>query len=306
MSATPLDRPQRLLVTGSSGFVGAALCERLVARGHRVVGLDERPGTFRGPFVQHDLTRPLATAEARERIGAIDACLHLASTVGGFLMNVERADIVDRDRAITESVIALCRDLECRRLLFTSSINVFEISPTFDHAPLSRLDQRSPYAASKALTEARLAEALPHLVVVRPTNLYGRAQGRRHGRIGESHVIPDLLDKIDRGGDGELEVLGDGSQVRNFLHVDDMVDFLAGGALSIEGRAWLNLRSDLQLTIAELARQLLAFRGVERRLRFRPEYQRFELFRIGPFDLGPARARGFRPAIHRLDEGLRR
>lgn len=294
----------RVLVTGSEGFLGAALCPRLARAGHAVVGLDARAPGDSPTRVRRDLTAP-PTAEPRAALGPFDLCIHLASTVGGFLHNVERTEIVERDLAMAETVIRLCQRASCPRLLFVSTINVFETTPTFAHAALPSCDQRSPYALAKARVERRLAEAFPHLLVLRPTNLFGRTQARCGGRTGESHVIPDLLHKIDRLTPGDaLEVLGDGSQVRNFLHVDDLAEFIVDVLPGLSGQRYLNLRSDLHLTIRDLAEQLLALRGRAHPLRFRPEYQRFELFAVTRFDLAPAHALGFAPRVRSLAEGL--
>jgi UDP-glucose 4-epimerase len=291
----------KVLVTGSAGFIGRRLVRTLREAGARVTGIDRVAADHSDQDIVHDLTIPLAPGHLPDDI---DACVHLAGEVGGFLKNVGQADIPAIDARINENVAELCRHADCRRLVFFSSINVFEVSHEFTHTALAGLDQRSHYAVSKAGGERLFAERFEHLLVVRPTNVFGRDQGSSDAERGHSHVIPELLARIDAGRD--LEVLGDGSQRRNFVHVGDIARFVAEylGAEALEGRRWLNLRSDCTLSIAELAAELCRLRGVTPQIRFRPEFQRHERLRIRDFDLGPAQAAGWAPRIHDLASGL--
>jgi len=288
-----------VLVTGSAGFVGSDLIPRLQRLGHSVAGIDLQPDTQADVSVQHDLREQVPDGALREL--APELCVHLASAVGGFLYNVSHDELPDTQRRIDEAVIALCHRLGCRRLVFTSTINVFEVSGGFEHAALRTHDQRSPYAIAKAQAEARLQAAFPDLMVLRPTNLYGRAQPRRHAQFGESHVIPDFLAKLAEP--GALEVFGDGSQRRNFVHVSDLTRFICA-QLGFRGQHFINLRSELTLSIQELATTLMELRGEPRELRYRPEFMRHELFELPMFDLEPAERAGWAPRIHRLAEGL--
>jgi UDP-glucose 4-epimerase len=234
---------------------------------------------------------------------APEVCIHLASAVGGFLYNLSQSQLPAIQAAIDDTVVELCHACSCWRLVFTSTINVFEASSTFHHGRLHALDQRSPYAVAKAAAERRLAAAFEHFTVVRPTNIYGKHQARCHSAYGESHVIPDLLDKLE--GTGELEVLGDGTQRRNFVHVSDVCSFIAN-QLDSRGTHYLNLRSELSLSIGDLAQQLVALRDPLRALRFRKDFMRHELFKLPDFDSSPAAEQGWAPRIHSLAEGLSR
>lgn len=293
-----------VLVTGSAGFVGRELVQLLQASGHFVIGLDRRPDRHADLPLRHDLRDPIPVERRAGLIArAPEVCIHLASAVGGFLYNLSRSQLPAIQAAIDETVIDLCNACRCQRLIFTSTINVFEATPTFHHGPLRELDQRSPYAIAKAAAERRLAGAFQHYTVVRPTNIYGKRQSRRHSAYGESHVIPDLLRKLEHT--GELEVFGDGSQRRNFVHVSDVSSFIAG-QLDARGARYLNLRSELSLSIGELAQRLIALRDPRRPLSFRKEFMQHELFALPDFDSSPAAEQGWAPRVQSLAEGLSR
>lgn len=285
-----------ILVTGSAGFVGRELVPRLQAAGHGVIGVDLDDEDNSDIFIQHDLARPIAAA-----IGSIDLCIHLAAAVGGILFNVERRDLVEVNDRINRSVTESCQHLGCKRLIFFSTINVFENGGDFQHGPLQSVTDVSPYAASKVVGERLFEDAFEDLMVIRPTNLFGKSQRRRHPRRGDSHVIPELLHKIDT--DPELHVFGDGTQTRNFVHVGDVCRFLLRN-LEFAGVHHFNLRSEVTISIRQLVTELLAFRGFEKPVIYAAEYMSLERFRIPEFDMSLPRRAGWEATVGSIHEGL--
>ena len=286
-----------VIVTGAAGFIGGYLCDYLAQRGVKILGIDKRDAKTGYAFLRHDLTAPLA-----ERIEA-RACVHLASAVGGILYNSsDQADIERYNAAVNAGVTDICRRGGCAQLVFFSSINVFESDPVFTHAPVRTPPALTPYAKSKAQAERAFAQEFANFVALRPTNVFGRDQARTHERVGESHVIPDLMKKIREN--DVVQVLGDGTQLRNFVHVLDIATFTEK-VLAYSGQAYFNLRSDLTITIAALAAQLARFLQRDVAFQFEPSYMRLETFRIRNFDLAPASSMGWAPEIHSIAEGLR-
>jgi UDP-glucose 4-epimerase len=285
----------RVFVTGSSGFIGARLVHALRARGDCVQGVDWQAASEDG-VLRTDL-RKVSPNELRE----FDACVHLASDVGGFLHNAEDRGQVQYECELLRAVAALCRAKGCKRLVYTSSIAVFERAATFEHGALRWNTQRSHYARAKAEGERLVATLFDEFAVVRPTNVFGAVAPSLARNIGQSHVIPDLLRKIRAG--ETVEVMGDGRQVRNFVHVDDVVRFIIT-VLGGPARGWYNVRSNIQLSIAELARELLAITGVRRELVFRPEFLAYEPRPIEAFDMTEPLALGWRPLVTSLRDGM--
>lgn len=286
-----------VLVTGAAGFIGQYMCEQLTAAGKSVIGLDKRDAILPCEFIRHDLTQPYAG-----RIET-DTCVHLASSVGGILYNnAAKADMIEYNASINTGTVELLKAGGCQRMVFFSSINVFESNPSFGHEPVCVAPALTSYAMSKADGERVLVEALEHFTVIRPTNVFGKRQIRTHDQFGESHVIPDLMKKIQES--DVVDVLGDGTQRRNFVHVQDIVEFVVRN-LNLNGRHYFNLRSDVTITIGELARELASFLARNVTFRFDPSFMKLETFQIQNFNLAPANQFGWAPRIQNIAAGLR-
>ena len=290
------DSALNILVTGSAGFVGRELVPLLREAGHRVIGIDLDSEEHSDVFLHHDLAQP-----AELNSGPIDLCVHLAAAVGGILFNVERRDLVEVNDRINRSVVESCHRHGCRRMIFFSTINVFEGGGDFQHGPLQAMTDVSPYAASKVAGEQLFSEAFDDIVVVRPTNLFGKSQPRRHPRRGDSHVIPELLHKIET--DPEIQVFGDGSQIRNFVHVSDICRFVMRN-LDRGGVSHFNLRSEITITIRQLVAELLAFRGSHKPVTYSAEYMALERFQVPEFDMAAPKSAGWEARVTSIPEGL--
>lgn len=285
-----------IIVTGSAGFVASDLIPRLNALGHTTIGIDVNDESLSTVFIKHDLTEDFC-----DELPKAEMVIHLASSVGGIIYNFSKNDIIEINNRINQVVIDLCLRSGCSGAIFFSTINVFEDERTFLHQKISKMGQKSGYAISKVHGEWAFARAFARLVVIRPTNIFGKCQIRRHERIGESHVIPDLLKKIDES--DELFVMGDGSQIRNFVHVNDITRFVAKN-LDFRGHQYWNLRSDITLNIKRLAYELLAFRNKKMTVSYQPEYMKYELFRIADFEMDIPNKAGYEVLVNSISQGL--
>jgi len=221
---------ERTLVTGAAGFLGSHLCDRLLADGHQVVGVDCFTDHYARELKERNLERAqqwdsfelveadLADGRAEALVDGVETVFHLAAEPGvrgGRLGTYLRRNVIATQRLL---------ESKPRRLVYASSSSVYGNAPhQSEETPVAPL---SPYAATKVAME-RLVESsgLP-AVGLRFFTVYGPRQR------------PDMAFHrfIERCLDGEpIAVIGDGRQVRDFTYVGDAVE--AALSAAARGRA---------------------------------------------------------------------
>ncbi len=214
-------------VTGGAGFIGSHLVDRLVELGYIVRVIDNlSSGSIENikhhlknkniEFVNIDIKN---FEELRKALRDVEVVFHYAANPE-VRVSTTSPDIHFRENIVaTFNVLEASRTGSVREVVFASSSTVYGETtgdPLAEDAPLKPV---SVYGASKASCEV-LLHAYSVLyglkaVILRYANIVGPRL--RHG------VIYDLLIKLTRN-KSELEVLGDGEQVRSYLHVEDAVE----------------------------------------------------------------------------------
>lgn len=291
--------PKRILLTGSSGFLGTWLRADLKEAGHTVFGIDQvsREGSPQelDAFFKRDLRADIFD------LPDFDLCIHLASGAGGFLQNFRDQSLLESELEMLQQLQRLCKQVRCDRIIFTSSINVFEDSEILDEGSLSVNNQKTPYSKAKAACEKFIEKEFKDFSILRPTNFFGPDQPKPSDTFGESHVIPDLLRKIRE--QEVVEVFGDGEQIRNFIHISDVAKFIVK-MVENDSLRYVNLRSDLFLSIQELTHQLMSFLTISKPIQFLPQYLVYEPRPVSRFSINAARELQWHCQIHSLVEGL--
>ena len=233
----PYNRPvTRILLTGAAGFIGSHLAERLCARGHAVVGLDNFDPFYpravkqrnleglraRAAFtlVEGDLRSTVDLARALDpAAGRVDVVVHLAALAGIRQSLAEPERFFDVNVMGTLRLVEAARAAGIARFVFASSSSVYGADsplPFREDAPCGR--PQSPYAASKRAAELVLSSA-QHMHGTAVTTL-------RFFTVYGPRQRPDLaLHKFaDRIAAGQpLELSGDGSSERDYTYIDDIV-----------------------------------------------------------------------------------
>lgn len=266
---------KKVVVTGGAGFLGSHLVERLVQLGADVTVVDDlRRGTNIVPGVQI-LRRDAGSVEALAPAfrGAF-AVFNLAAHVAGVIYNQSNhlEMYCENERIQTAAVVAAER-AGVERFLQTSSVCVY--SPDHNHPALEVNGHAGdPVAANNGYSWAkRVGERaagwskIPHVVIVRPSNLYGP----RDHFDERAHVIPALITKA-LGPDPVLRINGTGKEVREFLYVDDcaagMIAALEHGA---PGGAY-NLGAPERISIGGLAVHIQQACGTSKAIEFSSDY----------------------------------
>ena len=311
----------RVLVTGGAGFIGSHLVDALMAQGHQVTVLDNlsvgkvaniahhlRSERFR--FINDSI---LNTATLEQLVRQADLIFHLAAVVGVKYVVEDPLNAIIVNVRGTENVLELAFKYWVRTVIASSS----EVHGKSTDVPLREDGDRLlgpttvprwSYSDAKAIDEyfalAYARKGLP-VTVVRYFNAYGpRLDPRGYGS-----VVARFFTQALRG--EPLTVYGDGQQTRSFTYVADTVrgTILAGTVPEAAGQIF-NIGSDREVTIAELARRILALTGSSSEIVYVPYTAAygpdFEETRRRVPDVRRAREiLGFEAEVP-LEEGLRR
>ena len=240
---------ERVLMTGSAGFIGGYTVERLLGEGYEVVGLDDHSkyGPVSRSYDQHPHYR-LVVGDARDPelvYQLARECDHLiagAAMIGGIsYFHTYAYDLLatnERIMAATcDAAIRAHREGPLKKVTYLSSSMVFEGTdrwPSYEGQELEVAPPRSSYGFQKLAVEyfARAAQqqhGLPY-TIIRPFNCVGIGEGRARGdveiesgnvKLAMSHVVPDLVQKVLKGQD-PLHILGDGTQIRHYTYGGDL------------------------------------------------------------------------------------
>jgi len=311
----------RYLITGGAGFIGSHLCEVLLARGHRVVAIDDL-STGRVENVQHLLPLPhfqfvretIRNSQVLDRLTSeADVVVHLAAAVGVQLIVDDPVRTIRTNVMGTEAVLEAANRYSCKVLLASTS----EVYGKGVRVPFREDDDRLmgattrsrwSYAESKAIDEfLGLAYhrqfGLP-LVVMRFFNTVGPRQTGRYGM-----VVPRFVRHALAG--EPLEVYGDGTQSRCFADVDDVTRAVASLAEHPQAVGQVfNVGATEEITIHDLAKRVIRLTGSQSEIRLVPYDEAYapgfeDMMRRVPSIDKLAALTGYRP-VHSLDDTLRR
>ncbi len=253
------------VVTGGAGFLGSHLCDYLLARGQRVICIDNLDtGSLKNishlgrddfTFVQHDVTRFIAIDEP------VDVVYHLASPASPIDYARLPLQTLKVGSYGTHNALGLAKAKRARFLL-TSTSEVYG-DPHIHPQPESYWGNVNPIGPRGVYDEAkRYAEAMTmayhrqqgvDTAIARIFNTYGPRMRPRDGRAIPTFVRQALEDK-------PITVFGDGSQTRSFCYVDDLVRGLHLLATSGEHLP-VNLGNPAEFTVLELAEAVIRVTG---------------------------------------------
>ena len=275
--------PNKILVTGADGFIGSHLTEALLKAGYHVKAfvlynsfnswgwlescprhIMENIEVFAG-----DIRDPHGVKEAMK---GCDSVLHLAALIAIPYSYHSPDTYVDTNIKGTLNVLQAARELGIRRLIHTSTSEVYGTARFVPITEQHPLQGQSPYSASKIAAD-QLAYSfyasfgLP-VVIARPFNTYGPRQSARA-------VIPTIITQI-AGGIREIK-LGAVSPTRDFNYVKDTVDgFIAALNSEVGLGEVVNFGSNFEISIGETAKLIAEVMSSEIEIitdevRFRPE-----------------------------------
>ena len=271
----------RILLTGAAGFLGSHLCDRLLAEGHEVIGMDNFVTGRREnltqliqdkhfSFIRHDVTEPIHVD------GKLDAVLHFASPAspnpkspfGYPNLPVETLKVGSIG---TFNSLDLARQNNAR-YLFASTSEIY--GDPLEHPQSEKywghvdsIGLRSMYDEAKRFSEAAIMAYFrsksTDTRIVRIFNTYGPRM-----RLDDGRVVPNLIQQAIRL--EPLSIYGDGLQTRSFCFVDDLVEGIYRLLLSDEHLP-VNIGNPTETTILDFARTINCLTGNKSGLEYQPE-----------------------------------
>lgn len=222
----------RALVTGAAGFIGSALVDRLLVDGHTVIGLDD---------LSSGRAENLAAAEGHDTFEFVEADIVTADLTG--VLTDTRPDVVfhlaaqisvkrsvddpQLDVAVnvggTVRLAEASRRANVRKIVNTSSGGaIYGVPLAYPTSEQTPADPASPYAAGKVAGEVYL-NMYRNLYGVRCSHIApGNVYGPRQNPHGEAGVVAIFIDALLAG--APAKIFGDGSDTRDYVFVDDVVD----------------------------------------------------------------------------------
>jgi dTDP-glucose 4,6-dehydratase len=270
-----------ILVTGAAGFLGSHLCDRLLAEGHTVIGMDNfltgspdniahLSGNSHFNFLNNDVSSYISFHKK------LDAVLHFASPASPN-PNSPRGypnlpiETLKAGSLGTINTIGLARANRAR-YLFASTSEIYgdpleHPQPESYYGHVDPVGLRSMYDEAKRFGEA-VAMAYFRMVkvdtrIVRIFNTYGPRMSLDDGR-----AVPNLIQQALRG--EPLTIYGDGSQTRSFCYVDDLIDGVYRLLMSDEHLP-VNIGNDNETSILDFAKLINRLTGNRSGFSFLPE-----------------------------------
>ena len=271
----------RILITGAAGFLGSHLCDRLLADGYQVIGMDNfitgRPENIAHhasnenfTFYKHDVSNYIFVP------GDVDAVLHFASPaspnpnspVGYFNLPIQT---MKAGALGTHNTLGVAKDKNAKYLLASTSEIYGDplVHPQTEDYPgnVDPAGKRAVYDEAKRFAESlTMAYYRTHNVdtrIVRIFNTYGPRMDLEDGR-----ALPNFLKQALLG--QPLTVFGDGGQTRSFCYVDDLIDGILR-LLDSDEHEPVNIGNPHEMTILQFAEAINEITGNKAGVTFMPD-----------------------------------
>ncbi len=256
-------RKQRVLITGAAGFLGSHLCDRFLAEGYEVVGmdnlitgsLDNIEHLFKNKdfeFYHHDVSKFVHVP------GKLDVIMHFASPASPIDYLEMPIQTLKVGSLGTHNLLGLAKEKGARFMIASTSEvygDPLQHPQTEEYwGNVNPIGPRGVYDEAKRFQEAiTMAYHRYHGVetrIVRIFNTYGPRM-----RVNDGRVLPAFFSQAIRG-EG-LTIFGDGSQTRSFCYVDDLVEGIYR-LLHSDYDLPMNIGNPQEITVMEFAMEILA------------------------------------------------
>lgn len=303
---------KKILITGGTGFIGSAICKKLAFNNELIIVDNNQRGSLKKIESIIDKVN-IHNIDIRDKTSLIkiskgvDCIIHAAYVNGTESFYVKPREIVDIAIKGMMNVLDACEANNTKEIVLISSSEVYhhaEIIPTPETIPLVIPDIKNPrfsYGGGKIASELMLMnyckDNFKKAIIVRPHNVYGID-------MGFEHVIPQIISKINllkNENKKNLEIQGDGSETRAFIHIEDFVEGFEIALNKSNHLEILNIGNDREIKIIDLVKMIIKFMNYECDIKS-GKLRKGSTTRRCP-DISKLKNMGFRPNIS-LEESL--
>ncbi|WP_121666129.1 UDP-glucuronic acid decarboxylase family protein [Mesonia aquimarina] len=262
---------KRILITGAAGFLGSHLCDKFIAEGYHVIGMDNlitgdlknishlfKHASFE--FYHHDVTTFVHVP------GRLDYILHFASPASPIDYLKIPIQTLKVGSLGTHNLLGLAKEKNAR-ILIASTSEVYgdpQVHPQDEnyYGNVNTIGPRGVYDEAKRFQESiTMAYHRFHGLETRIARIFNTYGPRM--RLNDGRVIPAFIGQALRGED--LTVFGDGSQTRSFCYIDDQVEGIFRLLLS-DYVLPVNIGNPEEISIKEFAEEIIALTGTSQKI----------------------------------------
>ena len=268
----------KFLVTGGAGFIGKHLIAKLLDDGHEITIFDNFSSSSKND-ITHLLENGISIVTGDildydlllKSISNHDFVIHLAAQTSVSESIANPKTTIDIIVDGTVNVLKSCVKANVKNLIFSSSAAVYGNSPDMPISEISQPNPISPYGASKLVAEHNLRAFSKffglNCISLRLFNVYGNSKSSK------DDVIRKFLKNISN--ETPLEIFGDGTQTRDFVHISDVLQAFSCAIKNIEAKRGeiYNIGGGKPTSINELASLLISSKGKEMQIIHKPAIQ---------------------------------
>ncbi|MBT8243810.1 MAG: SDR family oxidoreductase [Winogradskyella sp.] len=270
-----MNKDKRVLITGAAGFLGSHLCDKFIAEGFSVIGMDNFiTGDKKNishlsshpnfSFIEHDVT------EFIKIDGNLDYILHFASPASPIDYLKIPIQTLKVGSLGTHNLLGLAKAKDAR-ILIASTSEVYgdplvHPQPETYFGNVNTIGPRGVYDEAKRFQESMtMAYHRFHGLEVRIVRIFNTYGSRM--RLNDGRVIPAFMGQVLRGED--LTVFGDGTQTRSFCYVDDQIDGIYKLLFS-DYVFPVNIGNPSETTILEFSKEIIKLANSNQKIVFKP------------------------------------
>jgi nucleoside-diphosphate-sugar epimerase len=273
-----LSSPTRVVVTGAAGFIGSHLCDRLLADGHEVVGIDSFTDYYSRDRKEANLQAArkhpafrlveadIVTAGLSQPLAGASVVFHEAGQPGvrpswGTMFD----PYVQANIVATQRLLETLREIPIKRLIFASSSSIYGNAEMFPTKETALPRPISPYGMTKLAAE--------HLAFVYMNNFDIPVTSLRYFTVYGPRQRPDMaftrfMEALVEN--QEIGIFGDGEQTREFTFVSDAVDGTVKAATADVAGQVINLGGGSRVSVNRVLDTLEDISGIKARRKYLP------------------------------------